>query len=150
VALIGCSPAGSYPTANLQASTSATSASALAISATTLTTLTTLTTHAPGRWLVLRLLLQAARRQTASLPPARSSREPGCLGDAVGRFLLRFALELHRTPFAAAVAGCAPPRCVTAPRPELEKAWLFGRRNRPLSASIGPCILLTSPPRLAR
>jgi hypothetical protein len=29
---------------------------------------------------------------------------------------------------AAAIAGCAPPRCVIAPRPELEKVWLFGGR----------------------
>jgi hypothetical protein len=51
---------------------SATSASVLAIPATILTTLIThtfLTIHAPRRWLVLRLLLQVARRQTASLPP---------------------------------------------------------------------------------
>jgi hypothetical protein len=39
---------------------------------------------------------------------------------------------------AAAVAGCAPPRCVIAPRPELEKVWLFGRRSRPPPAWVRP------------
>jgi hypothetical protein len=128
------------------------SASALAIPATTLTRPTILTTHtlitihAPGRRLVLLVLLRVARLHAASLPLAQSLRKPGCLGDAVGRFLPRFALELRRAPFAAVVAGCAPPRCVIAPRPELEKAWLFGRRSRPPPASVRPqtsrCILL--------
>ena len=39
---------------------------------------------------------------------------------------------------AAAAASCAPPRCVVAPRPELEKTWLIGRRSRPLSAPASP------------
>ncbi|KAF1936883.1 hypothetical protein EJ02DRAFT_470108 [Clathrospora elynae] len=39
---------------------------------------------------------------------------------------------------AAAAAGCAPPHSVVAPRPEHEKAWLFGRRSRPPSAPAGP------------
>jgi hypothetical protein len=73
----------------------------------------------------LRLLLQVARLHAASLPLALSLRRSGCLGDAVGRLLPRFALDLHRALFAAAVAGCAPPHCVIAPRPEPEKAWLF-------------------------
>jgi hypothetical protein len=38
----------------------------------------------------------------------------------------------------AAAAGCAPPYCVSAPRPELEKGWLFGRRSRPLSLDFPP------------
>jgi hypothetical protein len=94
-----------------------------------------LTIHAPGRWLVLRLLLRAAPLHTASLPLALSLREPSCLGgylgDAVGHLLPQFVPNLHRALFAeplfaAAVAGCASPPCVIAPRPELEKAWLFG------------------------
>jgi hypothetical protein len=30
---------------------------------------------------------------------------------------------------AAAVAGCAPTRCIITPRPERERAWLFGGRS---------------------
>jgi hypothetical protein len=63
--------------------------------------------------------------------------------------LLRFALDLHRVLFAAAVAGCAPPRCVIAPRPELEKAWLFGRRSRPPPASVRPPLHSPQPHRRA-
>jgi hypothetical protein len=124
--------------------TSATSASVLTIPATILTIHTFLTIHkfltihAPRRWLALRLLLRVARLHTASLPLARSLRRSGCSGDAVGRLLPRFALELHCVPFAAAVAGCAPPHCVTAPRPEPEKVWLFGRRSWPLPVSVCP------------
>jgi hypothetical protein len=55
--------------------------------------------HAPGRWLVLRPLSQIAHLQAASLPPARSLRMPGSLGDAVGRLLPQFALNLYRALF---------------------------------------------------
>jgi hypothetical protein len=47
----------------------------------------------------------------------------------------------HTRPLAgsaAAIAGRAPPHCVIAPRPELEKACLLGRCSRPLSAAAGP------------
>jgi hypothetical protein len=50
--------------------------------------------------MVLQLLLRVARLQTASLPLALSLRKPGCLGDAVGCLLPRFALNLHRALFA--------------------------------------------------
>jgi hypothetical protein len=114
------------------------------------TILTILTIHAPDRWLVLRLLLQVARPHTASLPLARSLRRPGCLGDAVARLPLRFALDFHRARFEAAVYSCccrlrASPLC---PRPEPGKAWLFGRRSRPLS--LRPSINLFSALRLRR
>jgi hypothetical protein len=33
---------------------------------------------------------------------------------------------------------CAPSGCVIAPRPELEKAWLFGQRSWPPPALIRP------------
>ncbi|KAF1828826.1 hypothetical protein BDW02DRAFT_204046 [Decorospora gaudefroyi] len=39
---------------------------------------------------------------------------------------------------AAAAAGCAPQHSVIAPQPEPEKAWLFGRRSRPLPVSVCP------------
>jgi hypothetical protein len=69
-------------------------------------------------------------------------RKPGCSGDAVGRLLPRFALDIHRVLFAeprfgAAVAGCAPLHCVVAPRPELD-TWLFGRCSRPPPALARP------------
>jgi hypothetical protein len=46
---------------------------------------------------------------------------------------------------AAAVADCAPPGCVIAPRPELEKARLFARRSAASylglpSTSTAPCL----------
>jgi hypothetical protein len=85
-------PAGRYPAANLQASTSrpvstsatpTTSASALAISATILTTLTItiLTIHELGLWLVLQLLLQVACLYAALLPLAPSLRNSGYSSD---------------------------------------------------------------------
>jgi hypothetical protein len=58
--------------------------------------------HAPGLCLVLRLLSRAARPHTAPLPPNWSLREPGCLGDAAGRFLPQPALKPHCTVWQSA------------------------------------------------
>jgi hypothetical protein len=97
-----------------------------------------LTIHAPGRWLVLQLLLQAARLYAASLTLALSLKKPGGLGNAVGRLLLQFALSLYRALFCGCCCRLHALYCDIAPHPELEKAWLFGQRSWPPPASVCP------------
>jgi hypothetical protein len=76
-----------------------------------------------------RLFGRRSRPPPASVcprPPSRAVREPPSTDD---------------------VAGCAPPHCVVAPRPDPEKAWLFGRRSRPLGSLYRQPPPLTPSPR---